>query len=101
GGDVRVCAHHCARPTVEVPAHGDLLRGRFRVHVAEDNPGLGVRCQDLVGASERVVQVGQKDPALKVHDHHKLSVRLDLQAAAAGDAGREVVRTENVLEAPD
>src|SRR2546427_2735635 len=48
GGYVGVGANHGARPPVQVPAHGGLLRRGFGVHVAEDDSCVGVSRQDRV-----------------------------------------------------
>src|SRR5258706_10722705 len=47
--DVGVRADHGARPAVEVPAHGRLLRRGFRVHIAKHDLDPGIRGQDRVG----------------------------------------------------
>src|SRR6202521_4395392 len=39
---VGVRADHSADATVQVPAHGGLLRGRLRVHIAEDDLDVGM-----------------------------------------------------------
>src|SRR5438093_1926051 len=62
-GDVGVGAHHRARAAVEVPAHGGLLRGRLGVHVAEDDPDVGVGREDRVGGPKRVVKRVQENAA--------------------------------------
>src|SRR6266513_342819 len=66
-GNVGVGTHHSARPAVEVPAHGGLLRGRLGVHVTEDDPDVGVRSEDRVGGPKRIVEGVQEDAADQVH----------------------------------
>src|SRR5712691_181789 len=55
--DMRVGTDHGARPTVQVPAHGRLLRGGLGMHVAKDNADVAVRGQGGVGGAERIVAI--------------------------------------------
>src|SRR5690348_8439927 len=75
GRDVAVGTDASADPAVEVPAHRRLFGGRLAVHVAEDDPGVGVRLQDRVGGPARIVKSVEKYPSDQVHDGLLLASR--------------------------
>src|SRR6266568_1912287 len=99
GGDVRVGAHHGARPAVQVPTHGGLLRGGLGVHVAEHDLYVWVGGKDLIGGAERVVQWVEEDPADEVHDQDLVPRGVDDAPALARRRRRIVRGTQHVMQA--
>src|SRR5712691_10076284 len=99
GGDVGMGADDGARPAVEIPPHGGLLRGGLGVHVAEHDLDVGVGGQDLIGGAERVVQRVEEDPAYEVHDQDLVPGGVDDAPALARRRRRIVRGTQHVMQA--
>src|SRR6266508_2019625 len=98
GGDVGVGADDGAGAAVQVPAHGRLLGGGLRVHIAEDDPDLGVGGQDSVGRPKRVVQGVEKDPADQVDHQDPLTARVDDAPSQARGRRRIVRRPQHTIQ---
>src|SRR5262245_6016265 len=95
GLHVRVRAGHDRRAAVEVAPHGYLFRGRFGVHVDEDDLDRWLQRGELrVGATERVVALAHEDPALQVDYGDGNAADFAHLPAVAGDAGRVIRRAQ-------
>ena len=94
GLHVRVRADHGRDEAIEVPAHGDLLRGRLGVEVHEDDARLGAERFDLAERErERIVERRHEHAPHQVqHADGFARPRAADDAAAAGHAGGEVGR---------
>src|SRR5262245_40450999 len=92
---MRVRAGHDRRAAVEVAPHGYLFRGRFGVHVDQDDLDRRLQRGELrVGAPERVVALAHEDPALQVDYGDGDAADFAHPPAFAGDAGRVIRRAQ-------
>src|SRR5581483_8141823 len=94
---VGVSSHHGRDPAVEVPTHGDFLRGRLRVHIDQHNL-FRYLPEKIVDHPERVVIAGHKHASLQVDDGiRNLTARFPLIQTPARQGGRVICWPE---EAP-
>ena len=92
-----------AGAAVQVPAHGDLLRGRFRVDIHQPELGPRPLAQHLVGRLEGRIDGRHEELALHIADQDlALLPQVVTEPAAARRPGGIIVRAEDrsmVLEA--
>src|SRR6516164_7687299 len=85
GRDVRVCADDGGNASVEIPAHGDFLAGRFRVHINQNESHVGRHLGELrIRFLERIVDRGKEHAAFQIEHGEFRSILGDsrIQAAA-------------------
>src|SRR4029077_13661985 len=97
GRDVGVRPDDGAGAAVEVPAHRRLFGGRLRVHVAEDDPRVGVGLEDRVSGPERIVERVEKYAPNQVHAKHLVPVRLGDAPPLPRRARRVVGRSQHAV----
>jgi len=90
-----VGAHDGRHPTVEVPAHRDLLGRRLGVHVHEDVINIAQFAQSDLDLGEGRASGTQVEVSAQVHDAEPHTVALDHANAVTGLRAQEVGRTHD------